>query len=391
MSSPAGRILYVQYTNPAAYPPLENSSRILGNAGWQVMFLGTGSLGADALSFPSHGRIQVRKISFRSAGWRQKLHYFWFSLWALGWTLRWRPDWIYASDLLACPLAWMLSFLPRVRVIYHEHDSPAATNVGLFQRLCLIARRRLAVRANMCVLPNENRAKRFAVEVRSPSRRSHKSTFVVWNCPSLEEVSDSRLGRNGADLWVLYHGTIVPSRVPIAVMEALTLLPDKVKLRVIGYETVGHKGYVGVLQETAKQLGISHRVEFQGPMPRKQLLAQCRQLDVGLALMPKLSEDINMRAMVGASNKPFDYLSSGLALLVSDLPDWRTNYVEMGYGLACDPDDPESIATALRWFLNHQVEMRAMGERGRQRIATEWNYEKEFLPILERISGRLEQ
>jgi glycosyltransferase involved in cell wall biosynthesis len=95
--------------------------------------------------------------------------------------------------------------------------------------------------------------------------------------------------------------------------------------------------------------------------------------------------------MVGASNKPFDYLSSGLALLVSDLPDWRTNYVEMGYGLACDPDDPESIATALRWFLNHQVEMRAMGERGRQRIATEWNYEKEFLPILERISGRLEQ
>jgi hypothetical protein len=27
-----------------------------------------------------------------------------------------------------------------------------------------------------------------------------------------------------------------------------------------------------------------------------------------------------------------------------------------------------------------------MGEHGRQRIATEWNYEREFLPILERLA-----
>ena len=32
------RVVYVQYTNPAAYPPLEHSSRILADAGWQVLF-----------------------------------------------------------------------------------------------------------------------------------------------------------------------------------------------------------------------------------------------------------------------------------------------------------------------------------------------------------------
>ena len=46
----ARRILYVQFTNPAAYPPLEHSARILADAGWDVMFLGTGALGADRLS-----------------------------------------------------------------------------------------------------------------------------------------------------------------------------------------------------------------------------------------------------------------------------------------------------------------------------------------------------
>jgi hypothetical protein len=34
------KILYLQYTNPAAYPPLEHNSRILANEGWQVLFLG---------------------------------------------------------------------------------------------------------------------------------------------------------------------------------------------------------------------------------------------------------------------------------------------------------------------------------------------------------------
>jgi glycosyltransferase involved in cell wall biosynthesis len=105
--------------------------------------------------------------------------------------------------------------------------------------------------------------------------------------------------------------------------------------------------------------------------------------------MPKESDDINEQAMAGASNKPFDYLSCGMALLVSDLPDWRKIYVEAGYGLTCDPEEPESIATSLRWFLDQPVEMRAMGERGRRRIATEWNYETKFFPVLERISSYL--
>ena len=56
------RILYVQYTNPAGYPPLEHSSRMLADAGWEVLFLGTGALGAGALRFPQHLNIEVRQM-----------------------------------------------------------------------------------------------------------------------------------------------------------------------------------------------------------------------------------------------------------------------------------------------------------------------------------------
>lgn len=204
------------------------------------------------------------------------------------------------------------------------------------------------------MLPNQRRADHFVTGVNKSVNNGRRAPLVVWNCPSVEEVTPPRPAHDGGDLWVLYAGSIVQSRLPVSVLEALTKLPERVKLRVIGYETIGHQGYVNTLLEKSGQLGLGRRVKYLGKVPeREALLSWCRKCDVGLALMPKESDDLNEQAMAGASNKPFDYLSCGLALLVSDLPDWRTIYVETGYGLTCDPGDSESIATALRWFLNH--------------------------------------
>ncbi len=386
-TTPRRRILYVQYTSPAGYPPLEHSSRILASSGWEVLFLGTGAAGdANRLRFAPLRGVTVRQLPFCPSGFLQKLHYFCFSLWVLGWMFRWRAQWVYASDLLACPVALLVSFLPGVRLVYHEHDSPDGSPPSLFLRLCLETRRLLARRAEICVLPNQQRADRFSREA-----ADGKDVLCIWNCPATEEVSPPRPAHNGGDLWVLYHGSIVPSRLPSTILTALAVLPQRVRLRVIGYETVGHVGCVRQLQEMASQLGITHRVEFVGTLPtRRELFQYCRQCDAGLALMPKNSCNVNEQTMTGASNKPFDYLACGLALLVSDLPDWRAMYVEPGYGLACDPDNPESIAAALRWFLEHPKEAREMGEKGRERIIQEWNYEKQFQPVLQQLNWKMQ-
>ena len=96
---------------------------------------------------------------------------------------------------------------------------------------------------------------------------------------------------------------------------ALAGLPQSVKLRVIGYETASTTGYMDVLRENARDLGILERVELGGPISRFELIGQRRKSDIGLALMPMKSDDINLSAMTGASNKAFDYLACGLALV----------------------------------------------------------------------------
>jgi hypothetical protein len=91
--------------------------------------------------------------------------------------------------------------------------------------------------------------------------------------------------------------------------------------------------------------------------------------------------------MVGASNKPFDYLACGLALLVPNAFEWQDFYIRPGYGLSCDPDSVESIIAAIGWFMDHRTETHAMGEAGRQRILNDWNYETQFAPIKDMLAS----
>src|SRR6266511_5118997 len=97
------RVLYVQFTDPAAYPPVEHSSTLLAERGWEVFILGTGTLGDINLQLRPIPRIRLKKIRFVHGGWAQKLQYLVFFCWTLYWTSRWQPQWIYASDPLACP------------------------------------------------------------------------------------------------------------------------------------------------------------------------------------------------------------------------------------------------------------------------------------------------
>jgi glycosyltransferase involved in cell wall biosynthesis len=184
----------------------------------------------------------------------------------------------------------------------------------------------------------------------------------------------------------LYHGSVVPERVPLKLIDALAQVSAEVRLTVVGYETAGSTGYLKIMRDRARELGVENRLNLTGPLQRREVFEISLRHDVGLALLPLKSGDINFVAMTGASNKPFDYLACGLPVLVSTLAEWEEMYVRSGFGMSCDPNSVESIAAAMQWFCENPAEMRAMGERGRQKTLTAWNYEAQFQPVLEHLS-----
>jgi glycosyltransferase involved in cell wall biosynthesis len=372
-------ILYLQFTNPTAYPPLEHGALILQRRGWRVRFLGVRWPESGNFRFPAELRGTVSLLPVPPPGWRQKLFYGRFLLRALVEALRRRPRWCYVSDPMAAPAGLLLRLLG-FRVIYHEHDSPEDGPHSGFEAVIRWCRRELARRAHLNVLPQDARCRLFRA-----ATGTQRPVLRVWNCPMREEVRpEDRPVRCPEDpLGIYYHGSINLTRVPLALIEAAGRTDLPVLLRVVGYETAGSRGVSEILRQAAREQGDLVQLEMEGAVPdREALFARMAGMHLGWIAYDERGADLNLRHLAGASNKAFDYLAAGLPLIVNDSPEWRELFVDSGVARCCRADDPDAIAVVFRWAYENPKEVAAMGSMGRRRILQEWNYEAQFSPVV---------
>jgi glycosyltransferase involved in cell wall biosynthesis len=75
--------------------------------------------------------------------------------------------------------------------------------------------------------------------------------------------------------------------------------------------------------------------------------------------------------------KFFEYMAVGLPIIASDFPAWRRLIEDSGVGLCVDPESPRGAAEAIEWLRRNPTEAMRMGERGRELVRSEYNWEKE--------------
>jgi glycosyltransferase involved in cell wall biosynthesis len=352
---------------------------LMAEAGWDVTFL-SAPIDGNELAFDSHPRIKIHEIPSRPSHVMSKIDYAVYAAAAARLALRLRPNVVYASDPLGAGPGVLAARLTGAALVYHEHDSPSPG--GLHNALAR-SRRAAARAAQVIIFPNEARARVAQRELQFSDNKLH----VVWNVPRRAEVVASAATAE-QPLVVYYHGSITPERLPESISLAIKRMAGRARLRIAGYEAPGARGYVRHLVGSDPGASLDALIEYRGMVPqRAELLAEAARAHIGLSLMPFNSDDLNINHMAGASNKPFDYMAAGLALLVSDLPDWTRMFVKAGFGLACNPADVYSISAALNWFIDHSEERRTMAARARNKIESEWNYETQFRGVLESLES----
>jgi glycosyltransferase involved in cell wall biosynthesis len=375
------RIFFVQVANPALYPPLIHASELMAEAGWVVRLLSS-SIAGNTIAMAPHPRVMIDEIRARPSHVVGKLDYAAYCAAAARIALRQRPEVVYASDPLGAGPALLAARLAGATLVYHEHDSPQP---GMLHPILARLRAAATRSARLIVFPNEERARVAQSELRFANDR----LCIVWNVPRRAERAPSAAPAE-PPLIVYYHGSITPERLPETVALAVRRMAGRVRLRIAGYEAPSACGYIRHLCGSDTGAAADAPIKYIGELPQRvDLLAEAARAHVGLSLMPFNSGDLNMSHMAGASNKPFDYMAAGLALLVSDLPDWKTMFVDPGFGLACDPTDVDSLSTALTWFLDHPAERRTMTNAARHKIKVDWNYDTFFRPVLTTLSRDL--
>jgi glycosyltransferase involved in cell wall biosynthesis len=95
-------------------------------------------------------------------------------------------------------------------------------------------------------------------------------------------------------------------------------------------------------------------------------------------------------AYIGLPNKLFDYMLCGLPVVASDFPEIRKVVGEAGCGVLVDPTDPDAIAEAIIYLLEHPDEARKMGENGRRAVEERYNWgemEGRLLDLYRSLNG----
>lgn len=83
--------------------------------------------------------------------------------------------------------------------------------------------------------------------------------------------------------------------------------------------------------------------------------------------------------------KIFESMEAGLPLICSDVPVYRKIWEEYKFGMLIDPKNPDQIAEAINYLVQHKEEAYRMGQEGRRAVIEKFNCDvvsKEYVDVI---------
>lgn len=138
---------------------------------------------------------------------------------------------------------------------------------------------------------------------------------------------------------------------------------------IIGF---GSETTVRKLRDLVHACGIGNRTHILPPVPVDDLLSYTAGADVGVVALT----NAHLNCYLGDTNKLFEYLMAGLAVVGSDFPEVRRVVLDNAVGpvgALFDPASPASVAIALRGVADDLATFR----RNAEKVRGEYSWEAE--------------
>ena len=82
-------------------------------------------------------------------------------------------------------------------------------------------------------------------------------------------------------------------------------------------------------------------------------------------------------------------MAAGIPVIASNFPLWREIVKESNCGLLVDPLNPNEIADAICWLLEHPQDAEKMGRNGMEAVERKYNWANEEAKLLDFYRGEL--
>jgi glycosyltransferase involved in cell wall biosynthesis len=113
-------------------------------------------------------------------------------------------------------------------------------------------------------------------------------------------------------------------------------------------------------------------VEELGVISREKMVSVLAGSRAGFVLFHPVPNHIDAQP-----NKLFEYMSAKLPVIASHFPLWKKIIEGNECGICVDPMNPNAIAEAVNYILQHPEEAKKMGENGRRAVERQYNWQIE--------------
>lgn len=283
-----------------------------------------------------------------------------------------KPDLIHANDLLALIPAYGASRKLKCKLVYDSHEINVENYTG--KRRALLAavmeriERFLVRRVDIMVCVSHAAADYFAEKYNIPV------PMVVTNCSLQREMVEEPVPKNeGFEL--LNHGQFYAGRGYDIMAEACPLLREypEIKLAVRGFGVMETQ-----LHEMVGALDNQEQFRFYPPVNVQELISMAAKSHVGVAI----TVPICLNFKLSVSNKLFEYVSAGLPVIMSDIPEHRYLNEKYNFGIILEEDSPEALAKAAIWLYEDKQLYQRLAQNAKI-LATQVNWETEFSRLIE--------
>jgi len=309
-----------------------------------------------------------RKLTASQQAGLKLIRYIEFVVRTLARILKTRADVYVGHDMPAMLPVFLGCWLAGRKMIYHAHEiwSEAGTEISPLLRCWKPLEMLVARRADLVVVPEENRAEIFYREF-----GARKRPVIVRNIPDWKPLTNrldlrKKIGIEENTVLVLYHGLLSPSRCLPELVDSLSWLPEDVHVVLLG---PGERAFVSSLEEKGRKAGMGSRLHVLHRVSYNDVQEYISSADIGIVLYRNRGRN----NYFAAPNKFYEYAFSGVPVVVSDFPGLRKLVQDGEFGTWCDPESPKDIARAVM-KVKETVNRSALAGRAREMFS----WEKEF-------------
>jgi len=282
-----------------------------------------------------------------------------------------KADILVANDLDTLPANYLSAKLFGRKLVYDTHEYfchvPELTKRPFVQKIWHRIEKLIFPKLKTVITVNNNIASLY-------SKEYNVNVHTIHNYPITNKgpnKSKSELGIPTDKHVLIYQGALNKDRGLEELIYSMEKIENVVLLIIGGGDVENH------LKEITSKLVLKEKVLFIGKLPFEKLHHYTANADIGIAI----EKDTNLNYKYSLSNKLFDYIHAGLAILGSNIPETNKLVTKHSLGLIIENHETICISEVINKMLSDQKKLNSW-KLNSINSSHNYNWEQEEIKLL---------